>query len=348
MFVLSACSFVWIMILGGIENYKLYYKLDIVDITLTLTIFPLLYLYFWALNTKDTLTWRQYAWFLPGLILGGISAILYLCMGEEQSVEYIQTVIENQDTYQFTPGTLQWLLYVVSLQIFSVVFAIQIIIVLFLSTLNVIRYKKGIQNFFSNLEGKSIENNRAVLIGLFVFLVIALSATFLWGVSHEAYYSAKYIAMGLTGVCIFYMGHHVYNTKFILQHIAEGELSMEEYEPLEKEDEGTHLNRVLVRFNQLIDEKQFFLRPTLTLDDIAVELHSNRTYISRIINEEFHSNFYEFISRKRVEFAKELMMKNPQLPQEQVATMSGFVHASTFSRTFKNQTGLTFSQWKKR
>ncbi|NDV64872.1 AraC family transcriptional regulator [Bacteroides sp. 224] len=349
MFVLGACSFIWIMLFGGIEDYKLYYKLDVVDITLTLFIFPLLYLYFWALNTKEKLTWKQYIWFLPGLVLGGVSALLYLCMGEERSIEYIQTVIENQDTYQFTPGTLQWLLYLVSLQIFYVVFFIQTIAVLFLSTLNVIRYKKGIQNFFSNLEGKSIENNQAVLIGLFVFLFIGLAAAFLWGASPETYYLAKYIIMGLTGICVFYMGYHVYNTKFISQYISytERELPTEENEPLEEVNEA-HINKMFLLFNQLIDEKQMFLHSALTLDDIALELNTNRTYVSRIINEEFQCNFYEFINHKRIEYAKELMIENPLFTQEQIAEMSGFTHASTFSRTFKKQTGLTFRQWRKR
>ncbi|NDW12353.1 AraC family transcriptional regulator [Bacteroides sp. 214] len=349
MFVLSACTFVWIMLFGGIDNYKLYYKLDIVDITLTLFIFPLLYLYFWALNTQKALTWKQYIWFLPGLILGGISAFLYLRMGEEQSIKYIQTVIENQDTYQFVPGTPQWLLYLVSLQIYYVVFFIQIIAVLSLSTLNVIRYRKGVQNFFSNLEGKSIENNRAVLIGLFIFLFIGLVAAFLWGASPEVYYSSKYVLMSLTGVCIFYMGYHVYKTKPISQHLlhTEGKLPTEEDEPLEEVNEA-HRNKMLPLFNRLIDEEKKFLHSTLTLDDIAFELKTNRTYVSRIINEEFQCNFYEFINRKRVEFAKELMMENPHLTQEQIAEMSGFTHASTFSRTFKKQTGLTFRQWKNR
>lgn len=349
MFVLSTCSFIWIMLFGGIEDYKLYYKLDVVDITLTLFIFPLFYLYFRALNTKEVLTRKQYIWFLPGLILGSISAVLYLCMGEEQSIRYIQTVIENQDTYQFAPGTLQWLLYLVSVQIFYVVFLIQTIVVLSLSTLNVIRYKKGIQNFFSNLEGKSIENNQAVLIGLFVLLFTGLAASFLWGSSPEIYYSAKYISMGITGVCIFYMGYHVYNTKFIPQYIfyTERELPIEEDEPLEEINES-HTKKMLPLFNQLIDEEQMFLHPTLTLDDIALELNTNRTYVSRIINEEFQCNFYEFINNKRIEFAKELMIKNPLFTQEQIAGMSGFTHASTFSRTFKKQTGLTFRQWQKR
>ncbi|NDV84244.1 AraC family transcriptional regulator [Bacteroides sp. 51] len=348
MLVLSICAFIWVMLFGGIDDYKLYYKLDIVDITFTLLLFPLFYLYFRTLTHKDKLTWKQYIWLLPSVVLGSISAVLYLLLGEEQSADYIRNVIETQENYQFEAGTLQWMLYFVSVEILYIIFYAQIVAVVIYSTMNVIRYKKGLRNFFSNLEGKSLENNQAVLIGLFGVLLIGLTAASVWRISHESYYYLKYVFMAGTSVCIYYMSYFVYKTRFTAENI----LPQEPEQPEEEIDTVDHSNdnyatKLLPLLNKLINEDKIFLQPDLSLDHIAAQLNSNRTYISRIINEEFQCSFYDLINYKRIEYAKVLIVKNPNYIQEQIARMSGFTHASSFSRVFKKLTGMTFRQWQK-
>ena len=350
MLVMGICAFIWIMLFGGIDDYYLYYKLDIIDITCTLLLFPLFCLYFRALTRKEKITWKEHLWLLPAFIIGGASAIIYLLLGEEQSADYIRRLIESHDSFQFPAGSLQWLLHFISLEIFYAVFIIQIIATMAYSTRNVIRYRKGLHNFFSNLDGKSVENNRAVLTGLYILLAIAITASLVWRISHESYYFIRYILMAATGLCLYYMSFYVYKIRFTAENLLldDPAPSANNETTTAERNADSYIIKLLPLFNKLIDEEKIFLQPDLSLDNIAAKLNSNRTYISHLINDEFNCNFYEFINRKRIEYAKSLIIQNPNYTQEQIAHMSGFTHASTFSLSFKKQSGTTFKEWRKR
>ena len=55
----------------------------------------------------------------------------------------------------------------------------------------------------------------------------------------------------------------------------------------------------------------------------------------------------EDIITSRIQFATELL-KNPEIPIEKVAEMCGYASASYFIRQFKEQTGSTPSQFRKK
>lgn len=345
MVVMSVCSPVWEIFFDGIEDYTVYYKLDVIDVTLTLEIFPLIYFYFHSL-THPRPSGRQYMWFAPGIVVGVFSAILYAMMGGERSAGYIREEILNPDSSHFEVWSLEWLLYLVNAIIYSIILALQAVVVMIYSTANLIRYRKGLANFFSNLDQKSIENHRAVLIGLYVLLAMALVVVPLWSVSFERYYATRYILMAVTGATIYYMGYHVSLIRFEIEEaIPNPAVGQEDViSPLYHNELR---EKLLPQIIELIDKEKMFLQPNLSRNDIALSLGTNRTYVSHLINTEFQCNFYDFIKGKRIEFACEQIRLNPALSQEQVAGKCGFVSASTFSRAFKQQMGMTFSQYRK-
>ena len=96
--------------------------------------------------------------------------------------------------------------------------------------------------------------------------------------------------------------------------------------------------------------RRIFLKNLITNfspDSIKSSMKKNRTYISRLINQEYQCSFSDFINQKRIEFAQELIHTHPELTQEQIAEKVGFTHASSFSRAFKQQVGQTFREWYK-
>ncbi len=339
-------AFIWGVLFSGTSDYHFYYKLDIIDITLTLSFFPIIYLYFRSLTQKGTIPFRQYLWFTPGLLVGVVSAILYGLMGEQRSAEYVRELIVNPVHFHFSTGSLEWMLCQVSVRVLSVVLFVQVVSVMLYSTLNLVRYKKGLSNFFSNLDETSIRENRAVLISLFVLLGIAPTAICLWSWDYERYHLLRYVLMGLTGALIYSMSFHVSRMRFSTE-----ERIMDADEPDDEVINPAEMNasclNLLPRLVALVEDERLFLQPELTLNDIALKLKSNRTYVSHIINTSFQCTFYEFINRKRIDYAKELITQKPGLSQEQMAEQSGFASTSTFSRVFKKQTGSTFSEWRK-
>jgi len=89
-----------------------------------------------------------------------------------------------------------------------------------------------------------------------------------------------------------------------------------------------------------------YLAPELTLGELATQLRTNTSTLSRVINAGFGQNFNEFINTYRVQEA-ERKLNDPQFAHYTllaVALESGFNSKSTFNRVFKKLRGVTPSQ----
>ena len=96
------------------------------------------------------------------------------------------------------------------------------------------------------------------------------------------------------------------------------------------------------------DEKAF-LNPDLTIFSLAKLIDSPQKQLSQVINETFQTNFFDYINKQRIEYAKSLIEKkinnNHQFTIQQIFYDSGFNTKSTFNRAFKKDTGQTPSDF---
>jgi AraC-like DNA-binding protein len=91
-----------------------------------------------------------------------------------------------------------------------------------------------------------------------------------------------------------------------------------------------------------------YLNPTLTLKDLAIQISLSPRYLSQIINEYTHQNFYDFVSRYRIEEAKKLLSeKSTHKNVMEILYEVGFNSKSSFNTAFKKITGVTPSHFKK-
>ena len=104
---------------------------------------------------------------------------------------------------------------------------------------------------------------------------------------------------------------------------------------------------LMAEMERLIGEKKLFLRKDLRVADIAQEMATNQTYVSLLVNNLSGNNFATLISGYRVRYAQQLMREHPEMVHADVAEASGFASRTTFLRTFKAQTGLTPTEWKR-
>ena len=93
-------------------------------------------------------------------------------------------------------------------------------------------------------------------------------------------------------------------------------------------------------------ERGGYRTPGITIDQVAHDMGTNRSYLSRYLNEVCQVSFYEWVAQMRIEEAQSLMRSNPSLSIEQIATKVGFTSASTFSSTFKKMVGSTPNKWR--
>ena len=99
------------------------------------------------------------------------------------------------------------------------------------------------------------------------------------------------------------------------------------------------------RFQHLMMDQHVFLQPKLTLDDVAESLRTNKTYVSKMVNNTYNLGFPELINILRVDYAEQYILSHREAKQEEIAQQCGFLSASSFNTIFKKVTGMTPKMW---
>ena len=105
-------------------------------------------------------------------------------------------------------------------------------------------------------------------------------------------------------------------------------------------------DKIMKAFNQHMEKEQGFLNPTLTIEEIAHTLNTNRTYVSKLVNLYYGMSFRDYLNSKRLSYSKQLMTDEPDASLEYIAAKSGFQSSTQFIRKFRETEGVTPTLWK--
>lgn len=104
----------------------------------------------------------------------------------------------------------------------------------------------------------------------------------------------------------------------------------------------------IAKLEHAIHEQCIYLDEALTLEQLANALDLHPRAVSKVINQHYKQNFFEFINYFRVEKAKALVIHQPDMPMLDVMAEAGFSSKSAFNRFFKKYTELTPTEYRKR
>lgn len=101
---------------------------------------------------------------------------------------------------------------------------------------------------------------------------------------------------------------------------------------------------------RIMDTEKPYLNEKLSIQDLSDILRISRHYLTQVINEKTHKNFYTFINEYRLEEVKKRMLSDKFINYTilGIALESGFNSKSTFNTLFKNYTGITPSEYRKK
>jgi two-component system response regulator YesN len=99
---------------------------------------------------------------------------------------------------------------------------------------------------------------------------------------------------------------------------------------------------VIDRIQQLIEERY---PENLTVADIAEGVFLSATYVSLLFKQETGETLFEYLTKVRIEKAKELL-KDPRYKFYEVCEAVGYLDPSHFSKVFKKMTGFTPSAYR--
>lgn len=90
-----------------------------------------------------------------------------------------------------------------------------------------------------------------------------------------------------------------------------------------------------------------FTSPGLTIEDLALTIGTNRTYLSAYIKQTYAVTFREWIANLRIDYAKQLFRANPKMSVGEVCEATGFLSQSYFVKIFSDREGLSPAKWKR-
>ena len=106
---------------------------------------------------------------------------------------------------------------------------------------------------------------------------------------------------------------------------------------------------LLQKLKQHMQEEKPFLDNELRLGTLATQLQTSTHHLSQVINEQLNQSFSDFINSYRIEAAKK-MLADPRQKQVyiiNIAYAAGFNNKTSFNKAFKEQTGMSPSEFRK-
>lgn len=278
----------------------------------TLTTYSLYYLYIKAITDyHNPGKYEMALLFTPGLI-AIISSILTLTTGVG---------------HQFTDTFI------------SIVRPIQTVSVCVISLIKLTAFDRSVYDSYSEVEGKTAQP----IIVLVAVQFTAAICTVVLTILGPRFFTGKTILVvpsvlfASTIYAIAYVGFRYRFGAYQMETELKEDILSDD-----KEKEDSVLFKVI---QEKMQKEKMYLKPGLSVVDVAKSIGSNRTYVSASINSQSGKSFATYVNTYRVEYAKTIMEKDGKLSIAQVAEMSGFASEESFRRNFRNITGKSPSDW---
>jgi len=195
--------------------------------------------------------------------------------------------------------------------------------------------------FLLRKSGQQGSLNRVHLSKQYIFLISFSALTLLWVADVILQFQVYSIIEWMLCIFLFGLGYVVYFQPGFFETPLVSKSKSEELFASYNDDE------TLQRLKNLLENDKLYLRPRLTLDEVAENLNLPGRYISFLINKKFQTNFNSFVNGYRV---KEVLQRLND-PKEShktivgIALDSGFNSKSSFNQIFKTVTGQTPSEF---
>lgn len=301
---------------------------------------PLLFLYVSSMTPEKTIPFRKIIpHFIPFIILTILAIPFMLSSPQEKLQVYFN---EGKDY--------QWYLIIQQILIMATGLGYSL-----WSLLLIRKHRKNIKEWFSNTEKKSLRWLEYLSIGLCMIWLLVIFF-------HDDVIFAGVVVLvlfigffGINQLPIFYNWQIIESRSAMVsssQVPANPEPARDEMESGTaryaksglKEEEAKALHEQLTL---LMHQEALYKKNDLTLQDLANRLNTHPNYLSQVINEMEHKNFYNYINSLRVEeFIRSASKADTKYyTLLALAFDSGFNSKSTFNKYFKESTGKSPSEY---
>jgi AraC-like DNA-binding protein len=321
----------------------------------SLSVYPFYFLYIKLISQKIELSIKDFWILIPSFLMMVFSFILYYKMSPVDCDFYVKNMLYSKSRIRNEGLTTVLFLENLKSRLFSILFLIQLIPIFYFGRKYISEYNNKIQNYYSNVEGKTLQHFNHLLY-IFIATSVASTVVVILGRAFFSHSTLLLLMPSLAfGALLYIIGLLGYRQDFTLKTfvddiiIDEKKVAPQMRTQTSKEYNDQIKSKLLKDLIELFEKKEIFRQHDLKITDLSKKLNTNRTYISRIVNEELETNFCDLVNNYRVEYAMKLLNnpKNNSLLMSQIAEMSGFTNESSFYRIFKEKKGISPGDYRK-
>ncbi|HSV88087.1 MAG TPA: AraC family transcriptional regulator [Bacteroidales bacterium] len=339
----------FLFFLGQIHIYSYF---DSIYTLASLLVYPLYHIYIRLLTIEVKFSFRKHFHFLAlPVVVFFLHLTGVLLLSRQEYDNYLRYVLTD---LQVATGRQVFLYY--AYMSFRVVFVVQVFYYLFHNFRLVSAYNSKLHDYFSSPEGRKL-----YWVQLFNVIIacISLSSATVAILGRDTFTKGELplvVPSVVFALMLFFLGLMGNNQKAV--HFSdpheEDNAAGRDYEVVDKsrnfENDLLYDNKSLLSLKQslvrLFENEKIFKNPDLKIWDVCAMLGTNRTYVSRLINELFNNNFCSVVNQYRVRYAKDLISNKNYLPNAQIAELAGFGSVSSMQRAFLASEGMSLKRFR--
>lgn len=339
--ILGAVTFFWDAVsMNPHPEYTEMAVMNVVGQASVFLMFPAFVLYLRKLEGKGVSVPVMILMGLPPVMLTGILIWVWFRVGLNGMADYIMAYNVTEGEPKGLTDRTYLLFQVFGKDVHDILIGVWIIAE-WAFLLNIIaRNGWGPRHLKEMFTGGRSENqqNSICIVSIVFFLAcilkVAMRRYFL--LDHPLIMGLIYTTIALSAACMFYIGYRF-----------EGKpVSIPVRIPAEGMKEKSH-EGLAGKFKDYMETKEAFRRADLSLEEVAADLSTNRTYLSEAVRQTTGTNFRAYLNTLRVEAAKKEMKEHPGDRLEAIAARTGFSSGSQMVKKFQEITGDTPRRWYK-
>ncbi len=303
----------------------------------SLSVYPLFYIYFRLLFVEKNFSIQKHGIYLLAPILISLTYfIISLTLPGEVFIKWLNC----KDAIPDQPGFKR-------LNVMQVIISIAHIgLILFtvIANLRLINtHRRKAKNYFSDFY--EIRTNNVVILN--IVLVVCGISSITFSILGRWYFISEMMGITLASIIfstmLFAIGWLGFKQKAVNPTFEEVQThsveQMEDY-PMD------HRHQLMEKITNLFRNDRIHLNTKLTIQDVAQNVGTNRTYVSSIINQHYGINFCTFVNNFRIEELEHILKKHPEQTNQVLAESCGFGSVDSLKRAVNAKTGLSVTQWK--
>jgi len=322
------------------ENYLTYFHTESIYLLTSLSVYPLYFFYIKLLTIESSFKLKNLIHFIPAIVLGFASFLTGLFFTDQQRFDYIEFFVLQRDTSGFgllSPQGIKSWIFITG----RIIFVLQVAFYLFMGIVLTQQHDRRIANFYSNTEGKSLIWVRMVTFSFLATSVMSITFSI---IGRNLYLNNPFLLLVPSTIfssLLYFIGYLGNITK---QVTLDASYNQPQLDRSRIHDSELIKERIL----HLFEDDQIFKNPDLLLSNLSDSLQTSNEDISQLINDEFKTDFRDFVNQYRISIAKELIVKNLNnvITLEAIAAESGFGSLNAFIRVFKLYEGITPEKYK--